>query len=557
MDLSKLSDADLFALKAGDLSKVSDAGLLTLKGAPAPEPISRTDKVLKGMRDPVDAGAQLLTNILPKGVVEAGNAVNNWLADKTGLVGKLPEGGVDQQVREQEKAYQAQRAAAGESGFDGYRTIGNVISPANLGVGRAVGALGTAATLPARVAQGAASGGIFGALTPVAEGDFKTEKLKQIGIGTGTGAILPLALAGAARVIKPNTRADVELLMKEGVTPTPGQILGGRWQTTEDKLTSLPIVGDAISSSRKQSLDEFNRAAYARALKTTGGTLPDEVGRAGVAAVRKQLGDKYDALLPTMGFQADQQFAQELGNLQTMAKSLAPTEAKKFASIMNEHLSKLSPNGGMQGETFKTVESALGEDIKRFAKSPDAYQQELADALREAQRVFRTGLERSNPVQAGELGKINAGYAAYARIRDAASRQGAAEGKFTPAQLAAAVRAGDKSVGKGAYAQGTAMMQDLSDAGKNVLASQYPDSGTVGRLLTGAGAGGAAYLLNPGLLTGAGAAALPYLPGGRQLMATLLARRPGFAKPVADAVRNATPLLAPGAIPMIESAQQP
>lgn len=34
MDLSRLSDSDLFALKAGDLSKMSDEGLMTLKGAP-------------------------------------------------------------------------------------------------------------------------------------------------------------------------------------------------------------------------------------------------------------------------------------------------------------------------------------------------------------------------------------------------------------------------------------------------------------------------------------------------------------------------------------------
>lgn len=34
VDLSKLSDADLIALKSGDLAKVSDEGLLTLKGAP-------------------------------------------------------------------------------------------------------------------------------------------------------------------------------------------------------------------------------------------------------------------------------------------------------------------------------------------------------------------------------------------------------------------------------------------------------------------------------------------------------------------------------------------
>lgn len=37
MDLSRLSDADLLALKAGDLSKMSDEGLMTLKGVSAPK----------------------------------------------------------------------------------------------------------------------------------------------------------------------------------------------------------------------------------------------------------------------------------------------------------------------------------------------------------------------------------------------------------------------------------------------------------------------------------------------------------------------------------------
>lgn len=43
MDLSKLSDADLLALKSGDLTKVSDAGLMALKGIeqPAPEPLGQ------------------------------------------------------------------------------------------------------------------------------------------------------------------------------------------------------------------------------------------------------------------------------------------------------------------------------------------------------------------------------------------------------------------------------------------------------------------------------------------------------------------------------------
>ena len=70
--------------------------------------LTRLDQFTKGLRDPIDAGAQLLTNVLPKSVVSAGNLINNWLANKTGLVGKLPEGGVDQLVRSTEQQYEAQ-----------------------------------------------------------------------------------------------------------------------------------------------------------------------------------------------------------------------------------------------------------------------------------------------------------------------------------------------------------------------------------------------------------------------------------------------------------------
>ena len=50
MDLSKLSDADLMALKSGDLSKVSDAGLMQLKGGLAEAPPSKMDQFVAGVK---------------------------------------------------------------------------------------------------------------------------------------------------------------------------------------------------------------------------------------------------------------------------------------------------------------------------------------------------------------------------------------------------------------------------------------------------------------------------------------------------------------------------
>ena len=148
--------------------------------APKAAPVSRLEKIGRGMKDPLDAAAQLFEKMMPQGFNNANRSVNNWIADKTGLLEKLPEQGVSGLMAQQEKDYQTRRTASGESGFDGYRTIGNVASPMNLAL---AAKLPAAASLAGRVGVGALGGGASGALTPVFGGDFAEEKAKQIGMG--------------------------------------------------------------------------------------------------------------------------------------------------------------------------------------------------------------------------------------------------------------------------------------------------------------------------------------------------------------------------------------
>ncbi len=167
--------------------------------SPAPTPAagpSRGERFVRGLRDPIDGGAQLLTNLLPDGLVQGVNRANNWLADKTGLVARLPEGGVDQQVREANTDYEARRAAGGQSGIDGYRLLGNVVSPANAAIATRAPA---AASLAGRIGVGMAGGAASGALAPVAGGEFWDEKAKQAGVGAALGGLVPAAGAGVAR----------------------------------------------------------------------------------------------------------------------------------------------------------------------------------------------------------------------------------------------------------------------------------------------------------------------------------------------------------------------
>ena len=87
----------------------------------------------------------------------------------------------------------------------------------------------------------------------------------------------------------------------------------------------------------------------------------------------------------------------------------------------------------------------------------------------------------------------------------------AEEGVFSPAQLQNAVRAMDKSKDKARFAEGKALMQDLSESGKTVLGSKVPDSGTPYRTMAGILASGGAGLSGyPGIAAGLAASPIMY-----------------------------------------------
>ena len=91
---------------------------------------------------------------------------------------------------------------------------------------------------------------------------------------------------------------------------------------------------------------------------------------------------------------------------------------------------------------------------------------------------------RANPQNATELAAIDKAYANFKRIQRAAAGVGTEDGVFTPAQLLSAAKAMDRTKDKRAFSEGTALLQDLAAAGKEVMPSKVPDSGTAGRLLS-------------------------------------------------------------------------
>ena len=300
------------------------------------------------------------------------------------------------------------------------------------GAGRAGMALNTAGNsliAPTTIPGALGLGAVTGAIQPASS---MGERGLNTLIGGAAGAGGQAAFRGLSRMVSPNTSPEVRTLLNEGVTPTPGQILGGGFKRAEEGLTSLPIVGDAIKGGQRRAVDEFSNAAINRALQPIGARLPRGLqGHDAVAYAGDTLSARYDALMPRLTTSMDGQMIGELNQLRNSigSGSINPVQAQQFERILNNDvlIKYQGPNATVTGETLKQIESDLGQLSKTYRTSPDPDQRLLGNALREVQAIVRGNVQRANPNAAPELRALNEGWANLVRVEKAAASQGAAK----------------------------------------------------------------------------------------------------------------------------------
>lgn len=440
-----------------------------------------------------------------------------------------------------------QRLEAEKAGLAGPRAE----HPTATTIGETAGGAVLPGLIGARMGGGvggnALAGGLAGLLQPTGDQDFWRNKMIQASIGASTGIVGGKIGNALGKLATPAFRAATKLLMDEGIELTPGMMTGGIVKSLEDRATSIPITGDAIQAARRRAFEQFNRAAWNRALDPIGQTIPANVpmGRAAADYVGDQLTAAYGRILPHVTVTANlrdpafQRFVGDMGTAVNDARVLLPdAEFNQFERFVRSQIEqKIGHAGGMiGGDVVNGIDSMFGSEIRGYLKSGEHDKRKLGEALRDVQIAFRQLLEDQNPGQAPALRKVREGYANFVRVAKAGAAVGTAtkEGIFSPAQLNAAVRSEDNTTRKLGYSRGQALLQDLSDAGQAILPSQYPDSGTAGRLMLGAGTFGAAELLHhPEIMLGLLASAAPYTaPASKALnwAANKLAQQPGQAR---------------------------
>lgn len=531
-DAAPADEMDLFARL---LEAARPPPAPALEAPPGTAPVGRMGSFMQGMGDIPRGIEQLSARI--RGSEPAFFTRMRQDPRYAGMMSQTPMEGsaeVDARLREREATYEAGRVAAGRTGTDWWRMGGQAAATLPLAAATAP------ASLPGAVAAGAATGALAGAAQPVTEGEsYWGEKATQTLASGAAGAVGGAAGNVLGRLISPRPPEGARLLREAGVELTPGQAAGGLGRRIEDKALSLPIVGDAIAGAQRRSIESFNRATANRVLEPLGQRLPDDVpvGRELVAAVDDRIGAAYrEAISRTQPFGPDVQFAQDIASV--AQGFLTPESRQTFGRIVQDRVVSRFGGGPIDGATFKTIDSELGQAARTYSASNEPANREIARSLRGVQQALRGLLARANPTVAPDIQAADQAFAQFVRLEGAAGAQGATEGVFSPQQLSAAVRAGDRTTRRGSYARGDALMEDLSDAGRAILPNSVPNSGTTDRLLNAAMLGGAAtgQLPMAALAAGPAAGLLYSRPMTNAMAGLLLAQRPAPVGLLGDAI---------------------
>lgn len=425
-------------------------------------------RLVQGMRDPIDAGAQLL----PRGlefITSAGGYAPNPVSEFFGAEAQK----VDTGIAENERAYQQARTATGQQGMDIARFGGNVASPANLAI---AARLPVATSLGGRIWQGAALGGAGGALQPVnveENPDFVETKRGQMALGAIYGGVATPALGAVGDRVGKFVASKLSSMRGPQITTIN--------QTTEEFARSSGLDWDSMAAPQREALQQQVIAAA----KQYAGNDPKVAAR---IADFKQLDMPYtlgqvtrDPLqfateknltqlagtgdpLRERFMQQGAQLQQRVGNFAAGANE-AQTAGQKLALALRNYDEKLSKG---VGAAYKQAREAAGKDAEvpmqglaqDFAEVLDTFGDKVPSGVKQNFAKYGLGTDGAGTTQrklftveeADKLLKvINANQSndpatnsALSSLRSAVKKavvqDAGVEDVFTPARTAAAQR---------------------------------------------------------------------------------------------------------------------
>jgi len=419
MDLSKLSDADLLALKGGDLSKLSNEGLIALQPTPSQPTQSEfaetgggaaVGRPVRGVRLNVQPTPRPLESFAA-GVIKS--AIDPLLAGAQAVTGG--RGGVSEAVKrlaQESEAYEQENPMS----FIGGR-IGGAVLPA-AGVAKGVGMIPSFARANPYV-QGAALGAATGAMTPVETGATGAPMYQQAAENVATGGAIGTAIPVIGRGIQAagsGIRRGLGLTTGAGEESISQALRAGRegnqafLQNIRGEVPAMDVLDQA-----KDALANMRAArsqAYRQGISTTmpdleiraGKPLPKMPPRLDFAPITGKLDEVVQSLkvkTPTGSqFKIGSAELNKIEELQDVVKTWQKDPALHTAEgldALKQRLDALYPDSPAQKQVQRavtsvrnTVKDTIVAQDQNYAKTMKAYEEALS-LEREIERALSLG----------------------------------------------------------------------------------------------------------------------------------------------------------------------
>ncbi len=388
------------------------------------------------------------------------------------------------------------------------------------------------------------------------------------GIARGGGALLRGVSDPSVRAMR-DAGVDMSVGQIVGQSGTVGKTVKG----VEDALTSVPGVGDMISSRRMAGVQQFNAKAFDKALEPINANVGGATGEAAITKAHELVKGAFSAALKGKQAIPDEAFATAArGPIERLASIKRNGIGEEIVGSIEEATKDLfdPANGALSGENMQTFLESLRQ-IKQGYKSDPLFASRIKPALDGLSSAVEGMFARQSPEVMPQFNAAKAAYRRLSVMADAVNRAGNADGVFMPSQLGQASTANAKKFnGPIAAAGGNRSFFDFQRAGQNVLPSKLPDSGTGKRaaMLAGVGAfpgigaaAGAAGAGDPTTNAGVGLGiigvlGLIYSRGGQARLAKLLLERSPAAQARAAKLTNRAPVLGAGGTALLAGPDQ-
>lgn len=346
--------------------------------------------------------------------------------------------------------------------------------PSGVGLAANLGRMGVRSVL----AKAGAGGAAYGA--------GAAEEIEDVPVDAAVGAALGLGGEALAPVVSRQAKA-----LGKKIPLTVGQYFPGM-KRAEEALTSVPFIGGGIRAQQERGMQAFPVFMYNRALRPLGVELPKNTSpRTAFNKARSIFNKKYEEALDGVEIDVSDELLGDLAKIVSAAKEeVGAAGVEKGADFENMVIRQVlgrARDGKLSGEAIQDIQKKIGAEAMRFGKSTDPIDDKIATAYSDLDVGLMDLIAQYSPAKKELLQKTNKAYSQFVPLRAAAAK--GFESMFTPAQAMAAVRAEERKAGAagfGRLAAGEARMQKPIELAQRIIGPSLPDSGTAGRLLTGA-----------------------------------------------------------------------